>query len=37
LAAHKSFFHIKEVEILGYIINAHGIEISTRKVDAVRL
>jgi hypothetical protein len=37
VAAHKSFFHIKEVESLGYIINANGIEISTRNVMVVRL
>jgi hypothetical protein len=36
VAAHKSFFHVKEVEFLGYIINANGVEMSTRKVEAVR-
>jgi hypothetical protein len=36
VAAHKSFFHVKEVEFLGYIINANGIEMTTRKVEAVR-
>jgi hypothetical protein len=33
--AHKSFFHVKEVEFLGYIINANGVEMFTRKVEAV--
>jgi hypothetical protein len=32
VAAHKSFFHVREVEFLGYIINANGVEMSTRKV-----
>jgi nucleoside diphosphate kinase len=36
VAAHKSFFHVKEVEVLGYIINANRVEMSTRKVKAVR-
>jgi hypothetical protein len=36
VAAHKSFFHVKEVESLGYIINANGVEMSTTKVKAVR-
>jgi hypothetical protein len=36
VAAHKTFFHVKEVEFLGYIINANGVEMSTRKVEAVR-
>jgi hypothetical protein len=36
VAAHKSFFHVREVEFLGYIINANGVEMSTRKVKAVR-
>jgi hypothetical protein len=36
VAAHKSFFHIQEVEFQGYIINATSIEMSTRKVEAVR-
>jgi hypothetical protein len=35
VAAHKSFFHVQEVEFLGYIINANGVEMSTRKVEAV--
>jgi nucleoside diphosphate kinase len=35
VVAHKSFFHIKEVESLGYIIHANGIEMFTRKVKAV--
>jgi nucleoside diphosphate kinase len=35
VAAHKSFFHIKEVEFLGYIINANGVEMSTRIVEAI--
>jgi hypothetical protein len=35
VGAYKSFFHVKEVEILGYIINANSIEMSTRKVEAV--
>jgi hypothetical protein len=36
VAAHKSFFHVREIEVLGYIINANGVEMSTRKVEAVR-
>jgi arginyl-tRNA synthetase len=36
VAAYKSFFHIQEVEFLGYIINANGVEMSNRKVEAVR-
>jgi arginyl-tRNA synthetase len=36
VAAHKSFFHVQEVEFLGYVINANGVEMSTRKVKAVR-
>jgi hypothetical protein len=36
VAAHKSFFHVKEVEFLRYIINANGVEMSTRKVEAIR-
>jgi hypothetical protein len=36
VAAHKSFFHVQEVEFLEYIINANGVEILTRKVKAVR-
>jgi hypothetical protein len=37
VAAHKSFFHIKEVEFLEYIINANGVEMLTSKVEAVGL
>jgi hypothetical protein len=36
VVAHKSFFHLREVEFLGYIINANGVEMSTRKVEAVQ-
>jgi hypothetical protein len=36
VAAHKSFFHVREVEFLGYIINTNGVEMSPRKVEAVR-
>ena len=36
VAAHKSFFYVKEVKFLGYIINANGVEMSTRKVEAVQ-
>jgi hypothetical protein len=36
VAAHKSFFHIQEVEFLGYIINTNSVEMSTRKVETVR-
>jgi arginyl-tRNA synthetase len=36
VTAHKSFFHVQEIEFLGYIIDANGVEMSTRKVDAVR-
>jgi hypothetical protein len=36
VAAHKLFFHVQEVEFLGYIINANGVEMSTRKVEPVR-
>jgi hypothetical protein len=36
VAVHKLFFHVKEVEFLGYIINANGVEMSTRKVETVR-
>jgi predicted O-methyltransferase YrrM len=35
VAPHKSFFHVKEVEFLRYIINANGVEMGTRKVEAV--
>jgi hypothetical protein len=34
VAAHKSFFHVKKVEFLEYIIKANGMEMSTRKVKA---
>jgi hypothetical protein len=36
VAAHKSFFHVKEVEFLGYIITTNDVEMSTRNVEAVR-
>jgi hypothetical protein len=36
VAGHKSFFHVREIEFLGYIINANGVEMSNRKVEAVR-
>jgi hypothetical protein len=36
VATDKLFFHLKEVEFLEYIINVNGIEMSTRKVEAVR-
>jgi hypothetical protein len=36
VAAHKLFFHIQEVEFPGYIINTNGIEMSTRKVEAIQ-
>jgi hypothetical protein len=35
VAAHKSYFHVKEVEFLGYIINANGVQMSNRNVEAV--
>jgi hypothetical protein len=35
LVAHKLFFYVKEVEFLGYIINANGVEMSSGKVKAV--
>jgi hypothetical protein len=35
VAAHRSFFHVQEVEFLRYIINANGVEMSNRKVEAV--
>jgi hypothetical protein len=35
VAAHKWFFHIMEVEFLGYIINANGVEMATRIVKAI--
>jgi hypothetical protein len=31
----KLFFHVLEVEVLGYIINVNSVEISIRKVKAV--
>jgi hypothetical protein len=36
VAAHKSVFHVQEVEFLGYVINANSVNMSTRKVEAVR-
>jgi hypothetical protein len=36
VATYKSFFHIKEVEPLDYIINSNIDEMSTRKVEAVQ-
>jgi arginyl-tRNA synthetase len=36
VVVHKLFSHVKEVEFLGYIINADGVEMSTRKVETVR-
>jgi hypothetical protein len=36
VVAHKSFFHVQEVEFLGYIINVNRVEMSTRKVEVVR-
>jgi hypothetical protein len=36
VAAHKSFFYVKKVEFLGYIINTNGVEISIRKVKVVQ-
>jgi hypothetical protein len=35
VAAHKLFFHVKDIKFLGYIINANSIEMSTREVEAV--
>jgi uncharacterized protein (DUF608 family) len=35
VAAHKSIFHAPEVEFLGYMINANGLKMSQRKIDAV--
>jgi arginyl-tRNA synthetase len=37
VATHKSFFYVKEVKFLGYMFNANGVKMSTRKVEAVRL
>jgi hypothetical protein len=36
VAVHKSFFHVKEVESLGYIIKVNDVEMSSRKVEAVQ-
>jgi hypothetical protein len=36
VTAYKSLFYVKEVEILGDIINVNSIEMSNRKVKAVR-
>jgi hypothetical protein len=35
VVAYKLFFHIKDVEFLRYIINATGVAMSSRKVEAV--
>jgi hypothetical protein len=35
VVVHKSYFHVKEVEFLEYIINVNGVEMSTRKVEAI--
>jgi hypothetical protein len=35
VAAHKSFFPVKEVKFLEYIINENGVEMSTRNVETV--
>jgi hypothetical protein len=35
LAVQNSFIYVREVKFLEYIITANGIEISTRKVQAV--
>jgi hypothetical protein len=35
VVAQKSFFYVKEVEFLGYIIYANGMEMLTRKVEDV--
>jgi hypothetical protein len=35
VAAYKSFFYIKEVEFIEYIINTNGVEMSTKRVEAV--
>jgi hypothetical protein len=37
VAANKSFFHVKEVKFLGYIINVNGVEMSNREVEGVCL
>lgn len=36
VAAHKSIFHVPEVEFLGYILNEQGVTMSERKVEAVK-
>ena len=36
VAAHKSTFHVPEVEFLGYILNETGVTMSERKVEAVK-
>jgi hypothetical protein len=35
VAANESFFHVQEVEFLGVIINAYGVEMSIRKVEEI--
>ena len=37
VAAHKSIFHIPEVEFLGYIINPTRVSMGERKVEAVKI
>jgi S-adenosylmethionine hydrolase len=37
VAVHKSFFHVKEVESLEYIMNAKRVEMSIRKDKAEHL
>ena len=36
VAAHKSTFHVPEVEFLGYILNETGVTMSERKAEAVK-
>ena len=36
VTAHKSTFHVPEVEFLGYILNETGVTMSERKVEAVK-
>ena len=36
IAAHKSTFHVPEVEFLEYILNETGVTMSERKVEAVK-
>jgi hypothetical protein len=36
VVAHKSFFYVRGVEFLGYIINVNSVEMLSRKVEAVR-